>query len=427
MSAHGRYKVLLNEHGTALAVSALLLGFSLWLHLDYEWSPLQLPDESWKSKLDLHLTWAPFAIRYFQSYSTLALHNLFGWPIKESFFAIQFGLALTLGLVMHRYLRRLGFSTAWALVGLVLTFTAYPIMGAHFEPTHTWDDFWAYLFILLTLMAALSNQPLATAFWLTLGCFAREQTLLFCPLLLMTFWWGRESKRLSLLALPVVMPLLLYGLFRAWKWERIDPTRWKLVAFNFFDAGKSQDSLVSLIIAFGILWLLALAGLWCLSEIADRTHRWFLRWGMATVVPLTTAVALLFAFARETRIMFPSFVIVVPLSLLPLRAGWNCIARHRWLWFFGLATALALAIWVGLNLIDRLFPKFDYGSNAAFRRDVAGVHTGLAIVFLICLLLAGLDRLRALWSINQNKKSRPFGGGFQFLQNDQMLIQIRPQ
>ena len=404
-------KAILKENGAALAVTASLLGFSLWLHLSYEWSPLQLPDEDWKEKLDLHLTWAPFAIRYFQSYSTLALHNLFGWPFKESFFAIQFSLALILGPVMHRYLRRLGFNPAWSLVGLVLTFTAYPIMGAHFEPTHTWDDFWAYLFLVLTLMSALDRRPLATAFWLTLGCFAREQTLLFYPVVLMTLWWQRAGIRRSSLVFPAVVPLLLYGLFRVWRWDRIDPTRWKLAADNFSDARTTQDSLVSLIIAFGIMWLLALAGLWWMSEISDKTNRSILRWGMATAVPLTTAVALLFTFARETRIMFPSFVIIVPLSLVTLRAGWNHIARHRWLWLFGVAAALVPAIWVGLDLADKLFPKFAYGATAMFRRDIAGIHIGLGLVFLICILAAGIDRLRPSIQTANNKKNRPGGGG----------------
>jgi hypothetical protein len=119
-----------------------------------------------------------------------------------------------------------------------------------------------------------------------------------------------------------------------------------------------------------------------------------LRWGMATAVPLTTVVALLFTFVRETRILFPSFVIIVPLSLLTLQAGWNRIARHRRQWLFGLAAALAPAIWIGFQLSDKLFPKFDYGANAAFRRDIAGIHLGLTLVFLICLLLTGIGRLR---------------------------------
>jgi hypothetical protein len=398
-------RAFLRDYGVVLAITASLLGFSLWLHLSYEWSPLQLPDEVWKKKLDLHLTWAPFAIRYFQSYSTLALHNLFGWPIKESFFAIQFSLALILGPVMHRYLRRLGFSAGWSLVGVALTLAAYPIMGAHFEPTHTWDDFWSYLFLVLALTAALDSRPIATTVWLTLGVFAREQTLLFYPLVILTLWWQRAGIRRSSLALPVVVPPLLYGLFRIWRWDRIDPTRWKLVTHNFASAGTSQDSLVSLIIAFGIMWLLALAGLWWISNITDKTNRNMLQWGMATAVPLTTAVALLFTFVRETRILFPSFVIIVPLSLLTLQAGWNRIARNRWPWLFCLAATLAPAIWVGLRLGHRLFPKFDYGANAMFRRHVAGIHIGLALIFLAFWLVAVVRYLQTVSRRRCEKKA----------------------
>jgi hypothetical protein len=407
MNRRDRFTAILKEYGAALAVTASLLGFSLWLYLGYEWSPLRLSDEDWQEKLNLHLTWAPFAIRFFQSYSTLALNYLTGWGIRNSFFIIQFGLALCLGPVMHRYLRRLGFTRSWSLVGLFLTFTAYPVMGAHFEPTHTWDDFWSYLFLVLTLLSALNRRPLATALWFTLGCFAREQILLFYPVVILPLWWHREGIRWQLLAIPAFVPPLLYGIYRLWRWDQIDPTRWKLSAHNFANAGTTQDSLVSLIIAFGIMWLLALIGLRWVSDLSDKKCRGMLRWGMATAVPLTTAVALLFTFARETRIMFPSFVIIVPLTLLTLRAGWNRMRHQRWLWLLGLTAATVPAIWAGLILADKWFPKFDYGANAVFRRDIAGIHIGLSLVFLTGWLISMVSAYR---ESSRTKKTAPGTG-----------------
>ena len=92
------------------------------------------------------------------------------------------------------------------LVGVALTFTAYPIMGANFEPTHTWDDFWSYLFLVLTLLAALDRRTIAVTVYMTLALFAREQAVLFYPLVLLILWWQRHSVRLPRMILPALLP-----------------------------------------------------------------------------------------------------------------------------------------------------------------------------------------------------------------------------
>lgn len=394
MNIHDRVGTFFKEYWVALVVTASCIGFSLWLQLDYEWSAMQLDEDTWKQMLNLHLTWAPFAVRYFQNYSTLTLNYLFGWPIRESFFIVQYGLAFVLGLVMYRYYQRLGFHRGWSLVGLALTFTAYPVMGAHFEPTHTWDDFWSYLFLAAALLAALNHHPIRSGIYLTLGCLAREQIILFYPAWVVLLWTQRVSnERMRLLITLAITPLVL-AVFRAITWQPLDPSRWRLYSYNFTDIGHTNDTLVSTVIAFGALWLLSIAGLWFVSRLDDQSSRRLLIGGMVTAVPMTTAVTLLFSFARETRIFFPSFVIVAPLSLLALHSFWQYTVRQRikWLWL-AIIPLSAPAIYFGLKLAHRTLAKFDYGSNAMFRRDVAGVHFGLAMICVAAVLLAGAIQL----------------------------------
>jgi hypothetical protein len=77
-----------------------------------------------------------------------------------------------------------------------------------------------------------------------------------------------------------------------------------------------------------------------------------------------------------------------------------------------LAAALVPTIWVGLHLADKLFPKFDYGANAEFRRDIAGIHLGLGLIFLFCWLVAGIRYLRAAFPIIRTQKNRPLRAAF---------------
>ena len=394
MSRLDGFRAVVNEYWAAVVVTAALLGVSLWMHLSVTWSPMTLPDSEWQDKLNLHLTWAPFAVRYFQNYSTLALHYLFGWPIRESFFVVQYGLAFILGLVLYRYFQRLGFSRGWSLVGLGLALSAYPVLGAHFEPTHTWDDFWSYLFLAAALLTALNRRPITSAIYLTLGCFAREQIILFYPVWAVLLLTQRESAGRTRLLISLAMTPLVLAVFRAVTWQPLDPSRWRLYTFNFSDIPHTDDTLVSTVIAFGALWLLSIAGLWFVSRLDDKSSRRLLFWGMATAVPATTAVTLLFSYARETRIFFPSFVIIVPLSLLALRSFWQYTIKRRIRWVLLAMIPLTVpAIFFGLKLSHRAFSKFDYGSNAFFRRDLAGVHFGLALICVIAVLLAGAIQL----------------------------------
>lgn len=386
----------LTNYRATLIVAACGIGFSIWLQGYNTGSAMQFDEETWQGMLNLHLTWNPFAVRFFQSYSTLALHTLFGWPVRESFFAVQFTLEMILAIVMHRYLCRLGFDRTWAVVGVALTLLAYPIFGANFEPTHTWDDFWLYLFLALTLLAALNRRTVAATVYLTLALFAREQAVIFYPLVLLTLWWQEDGMRRLRILLPALLPLLVYGLYRFYRWEPIDPFRWKLVTANFETSGAAQDSLVSLIVSFGCLWLLALWGLGRTSEVSDLSARRLLRWGLATAVPLTTAVALLFTFVRETRILFPSFVIIVPLALLSLRAAWNRVRHLSRSRLIGLALLILIAAAAAAPLGRLLFPECSYGSNAWFRRKLVGIHLGLLFMGTVAVWTAGLRWFREM-------------------------------
>lgn len=389
-----RPKEYLSEYGPVALLTVSLLAASAYLHIYAFWSPMVLSQEIWQKKIDLHLSWHPFAIRYFQNYTTLFLHNWIGLPLRESFFTIQFSLASILALVFYRYLRQMNFDRLWSNLGVALLLTAYPMLGAHFAPTHTWDDFWSYLFLTISLLSLLKGRWIWTALFFTLGCFAREQILLFYPILLYYAWQQRRQANVTLLSASLLMPLMIYCVFRILVWEDIDPTRWQYASFNFGDEKHTTDTVVSTILAYGFMWLTALVGF---IQVWHSKNRWLpelVRFGALSVLPLTVAAAICLGLARETRLFFPAFVIVIPLSLTALRSA-MCYVDKNWgafTWILAPVILSTLAV-LGVQLSEVLFADFDYAANSDLRRPLAGIQLGLMTFILLGYGAAGAGRV----------------------------------
>jgi len=347
-----------------------------------------LPESYWIKALHLHLTWHPFAVRHFQNYPILLLHKVFNLSIKQSFFTIQFILYLLIGPFFYRYLRVLSFNNKSAYLGLVLLLISYPIVGAYFEPVFTWDDFWSYLFIILMLTSFIKKQWIISGVFFLLGLFAREQVVVFIPIMLLMMYKERKNYKINVALLSTIIPLIIYIIFRVIVWEKIDPKRWELLLFNFSDK-RITDTVVSLIIAFGFMWVTSIFGLFEVYLKRRKGNNYFLFWGGITTVFLTLIIGLSFAFARETRILFPPFVFVIPLSLLAIKSVWERISRKsRKLFFMKLLIITPFLLIFGIIMATKIFVSFDYGANSYFRTYLAGFHFGLIALFLI-LKLAG--------------------------------------
>lgn len=372
------------EYGLALGLTAGLLALSACLQIWWQSSPITLSEEIWQKKLDTHLSYYPFAIRPFQSQATLYMHKLLGLPIRESFFAIQFTLALILGGVFYRFLRLLEFSRKWSLTGLAALMLSYPILGAHFAPTHTWDDIWCYLFIVLTFTALVRNRPVTSGLYLTLGCFAREQALVFYPLLLLWAWWSRKEINRVRALIMLTLPIVVYGAYRWIVFEDFEFRRFFHLKFNFETALRVNDTIVSAWIAFGLLWVLTVIGL--VKRNLHRRDRLFrlIFWGVLITLPITVILTLTSGMARETRIFFPPFLFLIPISLYALKDLFDRLHPFRtWPGRISWAAAIVITIALGYQLALVLFPHFDYGTNAVFRRQLAGIHIGLTLSLLM--------------------------------------------
>ncbi len=382
-----------SEYGPAFGLSAAFLALSACLHIWWQSSPMTLPEDIWQEKLDYHLTYYPFAIRPFQTRATLLLHDLLSLPIRESFFAIQFSLTMCLGAFFYRFLRLLEFKQNWSLVGVALLMISYPILGAHFAPTHTWDDIWSYVFLVLAFSAVVGRRPVTAGVFITLGCFAREQILVFYPLLLLWAWWSRKEQSRGRLSVMLVAPLIVYGLYRLLVYEDYDLGRFAHLRYNFETVLRASDTVVSAWIAFGVLWITALIGLVRNEQRPKTLESKLVFWGVLIALPITFLLTISTGRARETRIFFPPFLFVIPLSLYELRDLYDrlrpVLTKQRFKTF---ALLVVVSISLGYGVAWLLFPEFDYGTNAEFRRQITGIHFGLSFLLLTALIAAWKKR-----------------------------------
>ena len=151
------------------------------IHWKWCGSPMTASESLWQNRLEVHLSEYPFSIRPLTIQTTLLVHSIFILPYRESFFAIQYLLAFTLAIGFYAYLKNLVFSQGWATFGTAVLLFCYPILAAHLEPMHTWDDFWSYLFLTLTFLFITKTKSLLSAITILLAVVARKQNLTFVP------------------------------------------------------------------------------------------------------------------------------------------------------------------------------------------------------------------------------------------------------
>ncbi len=351
-------------------------------------SSFSLTPEDWRPSLDLHLRDYPFCMRPFQSYATLALASVSGMAHKDAFFVIQYCLAGLTAYLFYRFLLVLGFGRRWGHVGLAFYLLSFPVLAAHFAPIHTWDDFWLYGFLIATSLALLKhNWPMVALFFFA-ACLARETATFFFPVLVFMAWQDRHKIRQLLLIICLAAPVAAFLVYMSRFDSAFGPAPWGLLKFNFANSRDAADSIVSLINAFS--WLLPAAILgWFLMARRDRSRQEkFLFCGLILYWPVNTAATMALAMVRETRLLFPPFIFVIPLALYAVREAWlsgmNRASWRRLALYIFITLALGAA---GIWLAYALHPVFAYGSSSVMRRDMAGLSVGLSAAFLLLWLV----------------------------------------
>ncbi|MCM2272762.1 MAG: hypothetical protein NDJ18_09450 [candidate division Zixibacteria bacterium] len=377
----------------------ILTIISILLHATWCGTPMASSETRWQEIVEYHRTFYPFSIRYFTTYLVLGINQLTGLPLRETFFALQYLLMGAAALLFNTFLHRVGFNRGWSLAGMALFLASFPVIFAHSEPVFTWDDGWTYLYLLLATISLINRSLWPAVVCFTLGCFAREQMLLYFPVLVLgvdLFCTG-ESRRRKLIAL--LFPLLIYGAFYFATYQSPDQKRFELLAYNFESGPASTNSLFSVFISFGAVWVAWIIGLRKRIDLGQGDGSGalnkFLRWSSIFAVVPTLLVGLLFASARETRIFFPPFLFVIPVALGWLRSQAKLIEsaalKRRRLMVVTMLSLVAIA----LAMILTIRPDLDYRNCPDFCYLWGGIHLGLSAGLMAVALLSGGDSKRS--------------------------------
>ncbi len=379
----------ISEFKFPILITTLLAMLSVYIHLYTFGSPMDQTEEIWLKRVTWHLEYAPFAHRLLQNYATLLFHQFFLLPIKESFFVVQYILFLLIGSVFYKYLRLLSFDKYWSIIGLIILLTAYPILGAHFSPVYTWDDMWAYLFIMLMLINLIKLKWNHVGLFLLLGLMAREQTIIFVPILIFIVYLHRENNNSKLKLISILLPILIYIIYRLFLWQEISSSRWGLFNFNFENHGRTNDSLMSIFLSFGFIWLLYFVG--CVKLYFNKVLKEYklLVFGSISTLILTFIIALFFAFTRETRLLFPPFVFVIPIALIALKSIVTYKNNSNWICLKYIFSVILLGVFIfgGINYVEYLNIQCDFWAGADVRFLLLGIHLGVATFFIVLYLL----------------------------------------
>lgn len=376
-----------------IPLTLIIVGLSLLSYYfnDANQTILFQSDEIWSKRLTTRLEVYPFSIRVFTSYSMLALMYVFGTSEVQSFIVVQYTLVVALGYAFHLYLKAVGFSLNLSLLGVGVLFLSYPIFGAHFQPTYTWDDMWQYLALTISLTLGLKRKWLASCVVFAIGIVAREVIFLFLPTLIYLFSVIEGSlfkKRALALAIPVIL-FCFYALFM------IDiNTSYKGIHFgvNFENPLIARDTFFSLMLSFGALWYASAQFVFASSRVSLNQVQGFIVNGFWFTVPLTVLIVMTMAYARETRTLFPPFVFIIPMSLWLLRDIYEKVGKRVTLYLIFSGVALgAFLVPAGMRLSKSLFPEFAFRVGREFHQDYFGVHLAVAVLIVLAF---GVSRLK---------------------------------
>lgn len=380
------FKTLRKEYLYIGIVMAIFVAGSYWLHVNGD-SILVQSESLWEKRVTYHEEIHPPSMRHYTTYLMRLGHDVIGLSFLTSFKVIQFLLYFVVGISFHAYLRQLKFSPELSLFGVVMFVGSYPMLFAHFAPVYVWDDFWQYLALILSFHMILKDRPILASVLLAIGLVAREATVVMYPVyvyaLLCRFHW---KSRTALFA--VLFPLICLGVNYALHFHPPAPGRFSIFHLNFIDSPASANTVFSLLISFGVIWVASLLAL--VSDgrklFADP-RRSFLVVGALYGAPVTVLISLTMALARETRLFFPPFVFLIPLALYFVSFHKGIFIRfyRRFLGLPGLAVLLG-AIWVGQILAPILFPTFKFRTSPEWTQIYFGIHIALSVIFLLPLV-----------------------------------------
>lgn len=372
-------------------VAIVLAGLSLMVHLTSP-STLSMGEDAWQQKVMYHRDYPILAARPLTTGIVTVANDVLGLGFREGFFSLQFLLYLVCGPVFFLYLHRLGFSFGQALSGMVIFQLSLPTFLAHFEPIHTWDDFWLYLMAPLAMALSLMRLHIPALLAMICSLIGRETSLIILPFWAVIVYREGAGPGWRRAAVYTAGALILSGSLRLILSSGSAVSPELSLGFNFDGLLRTRDTLFSGLVSLGALWLV---GLWQASRrsaVAISYEGW-LRAGAFVTAAGFVSSTLLFGHARETRLLWPPAIFMIPLALIYWRERTQAVRRLFRLhpsWLVVLLSMALLAAWVGLAQL--LFGEFEYRSWRDGNWFYCGLHLWLLTIFVLVEFLARRNR-----------------------------------
>lgn len=370
-------------------IAGLVAGLSLLNHLVSP-SSFHLPDQAWNSLLAYHRDFAAFRLRPLTTGLVSLLAEQCGFSVRNAFFSLQFTLLFLTGPAFYWYLRTLRFSFRQSLAGMLILLLSLPVFLAHFEPVWTWSDFWTYLFLPLSLAFAVRRSYAAAVVCITLAMIARETSAAFLPILFLLALRDRKTGVVAPLTI-LLTPVAAFLLFRAVILGSVSSTPVWSLPFNFESWLRTRDSLFSVIVSLGFVWIVGLTQALRRSP-ASVLHLGVIRFGAVLTTLAFLTSGLIYGQIRESRLLLPPAIFLIPLVLVYFEDNrpWLASLRDKFAPTFGhSAVVLILLAGVSLVMAKLLFPDFEY------RRWRDGNWIYLALHLALVFIVLGIEIVRS--------------------------------
>lgn len=343
-------------------------------------STMHMSEEIRKATVDYHIEHEIFDKRPFTTNIIVFLVEKIGFSYQVAFYLLQFTLFFFAGPAIYFYLKNLKLEHTFALAGMLIFLLSMPVFMAHFEPVHTWDDFWVYIFVPLGLGLALQGKVVLPAISIVVALLSRETTFLFLPIMSIVVYKSAQKSKLLNAFLFTVLTIIVYGFsrFALYGTETASPI--DSLAFNFAGSARTSDTVFSFLVSQGFLWVI---GIWQIFKKAAYVNYDLVRWGAVITVSGFISSTLLYGHARESRLFMPAAVFLIPLTLWYFQCNWPDLvsfiklnARSKRV----LGLMLLLFLILAVNLF---FPSFEYVSSPHPYRLYLACHLWVVIVVVI--------------------------------------------
>lgn len=363
-----------------LTVIIFLVNYSLRTMIYFEGGAIT-------SSYYLHLTEFPFKIRPFTNFSIYVITKYLNISLLYSFILHQY-LLLTVFFVSFAYfLRSIHFSSKERIIGLSITAFLFPILCIHFVPVYSWDDIWSYIFIVWFLYYIIKDKYYMASLFLILAMISRESMALVLP----AFYIFRNPKKLNYnWIFPTVFPLIIYGILRILFFPELLEGRLTRFIVNFNDLNAVRQSIFSLFVSFGWMWVVLCLGV--KNKIQDvETKKQFQKMRKTAIIVsfITIIIVLNTALVRETRLLFTPFIFIIPFVLSQLSWYLKSFRENfkRFKWNISIFFILTLFL-TSILFTVFIFPSFSFLPMIDFHRIYFALNLTISILLIILSILS---------------------------------------